>query len=93
MGNIARKYDNVKEGVKSVMGGKILDYEAKIILNEGRKEGRKQGWSEGINEGILRTLFELVHDGILTITDAAVRAGLTEDVFASKMQEYKELRK
>ena len=31
--HIARKYENVMEGVKQVMGGKVLDYEAKRIKN------------------------------------------------------------
>ena len=33
--NLAKKYENVKEGVKSVMGGQVLEYEAKMILNCG----------------------------------------------------------
>lgn len=37
--HIAVKYDSVKKGVQSVMGGKILEYEAKTILNRGREEG------------------------------------------------------
>lgn len=38
--NLAQKYEYVREGVKSVMGGKVLEYEAKQILNEGKTEGR-----------------------------------------------------
>lgn len=38
--NIAGKYNNVREGVKSIMGGRVLEYEAKTILQEGRREGR-----------------------------------------------------
>lgn len=41
--HIAAKYDSVKEGVRSVMGGKVLEYEAKTILNKGREEGREEG--------------------------------------------------
>ena len=41
--HIAVKYDSVKKGVQSVMGGKILEYEAKTILNKGREEGREEG--------------------------------------------------
>ena len=41
--HIARKYENVREGVKSVMGGRVLDYEAKRIKNEGKLEGRQEG--------------------------------------------------
>ena len=37
--HIAAKYDSVKEGVKAVMGGKVLDYEAKIIKREGIEQG------------------------------------------------------
>ena len=67
---IAQRYDKVREGVEHIMGGKILDYEAKAIKNEGisigfnrglnrgfnkgRKEGRKEGRDEGIDIGFDR---------------------------------------
>jgi len=35
--HIAAKYNSVKEGVKAVMGGKVLEYEAKTIKREGIK--------------------------------------------------------
>lgn len=35
--HIAAKYDSVREGVKAVMGGKVLEYEAKTIKREGIK--------------------------------------------------------
>ena len=51
--HITAKFDNVKKGVKSVMGGQILEYEAKTILNEGRilgiDEGRVLGQDEERN--------------------------------------------
>lgn len=56
--HIAIKYNSIKEGVKSVMGGKVLEYEAKTIKKEGIKEGIEQGIEQGI-EGtvsILKTL-------------------------------------
>lgn len=37
--HIAVKYDSAKKGVQSVMGGKILEYEAKTIMNRGCEEG------------------------------------------------------
>ncbi len=37
---IAVKYDSVKEGVKTVMSGKVLEYEAKIIKREGMEEDK-----------------------------------------------------
>ena len=48
---IAKKYEAVREGVKTVMGGKILEYEAKTIKREGEKEGIKKGEKEGIKKG------------------------------------------
>ena len=41
--HIARKYDHVREGVRSVMGGKILEYEAKTIREEAKEAGREEG--------------------------------------------------
>ncbi len=49
--HIAVKYNSVKEGVKAVMGGKVLEYEAKTIKREGIKEGIQKGIQEGIQEG------------------------------------------
>ncbi len=40
--NIARKFENVREGVKSVMGGRVLEYEAKTILRQGIEEGKME---------------------------------------------------
>ena len=37
--HIAAKFDSVKEGVKAVMGGRVLDYEAKTIKKEGIEQG------------------------------------------------------
>lgn len=82
--HIAMKYENVREGVKSVMGGKVLDYEAKRIKNEGKLEGRL----EGRQEGKLELLFALVGDNLLSLEEAASRAKLTEDAFREKLQSY-----
>ncbi len=61
--HIARRYENVREGVKQVMGGRVLDYEAKRIKNEGiiegRAEGREEGRAEGKAEGIVETGMDL----------------------------------
>ena len=38
----------VKEGVGAIMGGKILDHEAKDILNMGIAKGREEGREQGV---------------------------------------------
>ena len=40
--------------------------------------------NDGFKEGVLKTLMSLVQDGILTIADAAKRAGMTVSEFAEK---------
>ena len=71
--NLAIRYANVTKGVTSVMGGKVLEYEAKSILNQGIQKGHLQGHID--------TLVSLVKDGILTASDAAKRLGISEDEF------------
>jgi predicted HTH domain antitoxin len=67
MNNLASKYENVKKGVASVMGGKVLEHEAKTILRRGQSEGRRD------------TLVELVRDGLLSISEAAKRLNMNEE--------------
>jgi hypothetical protein len=49
----------------------------------------KEERMEGIAEGKLETLFELVKDGILTVSDAAQRANMSETVFTENMKKVK----
>lgn len=56
--NLARNYENVRKGVKDVMGGKILDYEAKRILNAGITEGEARGKAQGEARGIIESGFD-----------------------------------
>ena len=65
------------------MGGKILNYEAKDILNRGRQEGRQ----EGIQEGRISLLYSLVKEGVLSLADAAKRAGISEQEFSNGMMQ------
>lgn len=57
--NLARKYENVREGVKSVMGGKVLEHEAKTILREGWKQGEDYGIKKGKLEQAKQTALNL----------------------------------
>lgn len=62
--NIAKNFDNVKEGVKSVMGGKVLEYEAKTILKQGIEVGREEGEKWGKLEQAKETAFVLRDMGL-----------------------------
>lgn len=63
------------------MGGKILNYEAKDILMQGRKEGRE--------EGKLDTLFDLFSHGFCTLDLVLDRTGFTKDEFLKKYENWK----
>ena len=71
--HIARNHKNVVEGVKSIMGGKILEYEAKTIL--------KRGLTEGLEKGKLTAYAEMVHDGFISVPDAANRFNISVKEF------------
>lgn len=62
--HIASKFKRIREGVQSVMGGKVLEHEAKTIRNEGILLGRKEGREEGREEGIKGTVSVLKDLGI-----------------------------
>ena len=68
------KYKHVQEGVRSIMIGKVLDYEAKDIL--------QKGINQGLAQGRLSTLIELVQKKLLSLTDASQAAQLTEEEFS-----------
>ena len=67
---LAKNYSQVRKGVKNIMVGKILDYEAKDILQK------------GIVQGELGMLFKLVRNKLLSLADASRMANLTEDEFS-----------
>lgn len=69
--NIVSRYANVRKGVTSVMGGKILEYEAKTILQKGKLEGRL--------EGKLEVYIDLIKEGLLSIQGVARRLNMKEE--------------
>lgn len=83
------KYDVIKKGIEEVMGGVLLDYPAKTILNTGRAEGlaagRKAGLAEGRLEGALEMCIGLLKDGVISLAEAAKRLSMTEEELKSKM--------
>lgn len=95
---IARKYENVQKGVGDIMGGALLETEARAILNkgkqegrqegiqEGRLEGRQEGRQEGRLEGKLEAYIDMVKEGFITVRDAAARLHITEEALQKQMK-------
>lgn len=82
--HIAIKYDSVKEGVKAVMGGKVLEYEAKTIRREGIKEGIEQG-EDKLSQLITKLMENNRSQDIIKVTqDKQYRKKLYEEYFIEK---------
>ncbi len=65
---IAQKYENVQKGVGDIMGGALIETEARTILNRGKDEGR--------NENKKETALRMLQDGELSIDKIAKYSGL-----------------
>ena len=77
--HLTKKYSNIKERVGAIMGGKILDYEAKDILNAGRVEGREEGLTLGKKEKLQELVAKKVQKG-LSVSEIADMLEESEEV-------------
>ena len=68
-----------------VKGMLLTEYKEAETMQLFKEEGRAEGRAEGEARGILKTLAGLVRDGLLSVVDAASRAGLTEREFTAQM--------
>ena len=59
-------------------------------IEKGRAEGRVEGRAEGRTEGWMAALFSLVTDGLLSIPDAARKAGMETLEFEREYENYRE---
>lgn len=67
--------------IGDIMGGKILKTKTDEIYNLGKEEGIEKGIEKGMEKGRGCAFAELVADGLLSISDAAKKLGITEEVF------------
>ena len=74
---IAQRYENVQKGVGVIMGGALIETEARVILNMGRKEGRQEGRQEGRKENQEETARRMLKTGKLTVEEIAEYSGLS----------------
>jgi hypothetical protein len=74
-------------------GDEIMCEIMEKLATEARDEGIVEGIAEGIAigkaAGTLEILNDLVQDGVLTITEAAKRANMTEVIFMEKTQQFR----
>ena len=72
--SLTKNYTQVQKGVWNIMVGKVIETEAKTILNQ------------GITQGKIDTYLELLRDGLISVTDAAKRLCLSEDAVKEMMK-------
>ncbi len=77
IGEIAHKYENVRKGIGDIMGGALIETEARIILKQGIEQGIEQGKSQGIDETRRKTALRLLKRGKLTVEEIAEDTGLS----------------
>ena len=64
----------------------IFEYDEARELKLLRESYYEEGRNDGRNDGIISTLTELVREQILSVQDAAGRAGMSEEAFAAQMR-------
>ncbi len=77
--HLASKYEKIKKEVTSIMGGKVLEYEAKTIYREGIKDGIDQGIE--LLSSLLKLLIEAgrINDATLAMNDKNARQTFFEE--------------
>ena len=68
---------NELKGKEKVTMCEVLDR----VEARGIEKGIEKGRQEGIKEGTVNVLISLVNDGILSVSDAAKRANMSEESF------------
>ena len=69
--HILRKTPDLKERIDNIMDGKVLRLRTDVII--------EQSLQKGLRQGKLDTYIELIRDGLISITTAATRLGMSEE--------------
>ena len=78
---------NEVKGKEYVTMCEVLDRVEARGMEKGMEKGIAKGREEGIKEGTVQVLISLVKDGILSIADAAKRAGMSEESFRRYLEQ------
>ena len=76
--------NDIEERLVTIMGGGVV---LETLYEKLLREGRELGVEQGIEQGTIETLSTLVNDGILTLSEAAQRAGMTITDFKKKTEQ------
>ncbi len=65
-----------------------LEMKLKEQFNLGKQEGRQEGIIEGLKEGQLKTVYQAIADGALSVTYAAKILNISEDEVRKNAEAY-----
>ncbi len=82
--NLTKKYTGISERLGEIMGGKILEYEAKTIMNEGRREG----YASGRQDGQIIVFKNMIRRGF-SVKEAMSLAEIDEEQARSALEDLK----
>ncbi len=79
---MTKTHIDIADDVKEVNMCKAIE----DLINDSKAEGITEGIARGRNEGYIDAMVGLVRDNLLSIKDASVRVGMTEDAFAAMLR-------
>lgn len=83
---LGNKFPEIRKEVEIMMGGKVLDFEAKRIKDEGRKEGIEKGREEALSS-LVNSLRKFVKD-LEEIYNIVVENELYKNVTKEQVEKY-----
>lgn len=83
---IAEKYENIKKEVTKIMGGQVLEYEAKRILRQGIEQGVQQGMKQGMQQGMQQGVQQGIQQGIDQAACRMLKNGATCEEVAKLLE-------
>ena len=75
----------LEEHRAEVKGMMLMEYNEAEQMNLFKEEGRAEGRQEGMAKGKISTLIDLVKDNLLSLTNAAKKAGMSVEAFQKLM--------
>lgn len=78
---LTKKHTNLQRKVGELMQGEIIYTEARRL----RDEGISIGFRQGISQGRIEAYIDMIKDGIISISDAAKRLKVSEDLIKEKL--------
>ena len=83
---LGNKYPKVREEVEKVMGGNVMEFEAKIIKNQGREEGRQETIKESLK--VLITMLKNSNVDVETVYRIVKANELYKEVTYEQIEKY-----